>query len=93
MTGDESFERASRVHLNTLEQIAITLPAMWICATYFRADVAAGFGLLMFVGRLIYRAAYLKDPAKRVTGAIIGLIANAGLILSSFWGVIVPMLT
>ena len=34
-TGDETFERKLRVQMNTLEQLIITIPAMWICGIYF----------------------------------------------------------
>ena len=88
MTGDQSFERALRVQLNTLEQLIITLPAMWICATYFRADLAAVLGVIFFIGRLIYRSAYLKEPSTRLVGMLVGFLANAVLVLSAGWGVV-----
>ena len=92
MTGDETFERASRVQLNTLEQLIITIPAMWICANYFRADVAAILGVIFLLGRLIYRSAYMKDPTTRVSGMVTGFLANIALILSAGWGVISNLL-
>ena len=42
ITGPAEFERAFRVHQNTIEQLIVFLPALWIFATYWRADVAAG---------------------------------------------------
>ena len=92
MTGDETFERALRVQVNTLEQLIITIPAMWICANYFRADVAAIVGVIFFIGRLIYRSAYMKDPTTRVSGMVTGFLANVVLILSAGWGVISNLL-
>ena len=87
VTGDQAYERACRVHLNTLEQLAVTLPGMWICGVYFRPDVAAGLGFVFLIGRFIYRAGYLAEPAKRATGMMIGFGANVFLILTSLWGV------
>lgn len=87
MTGSEAFERASRVHLNTLEQLAFTLPAMWLSATYFIPAVAAGLGLVFFIGRMVYRQAYVSDPSTRGTGMMIGFLANVGLLLTCIWGV------
>ena len=75
-SGDDNFERCLRVQMNTLEQLAVTLPAMWICAVYFRADVAAILGAAFLIGRFIYSAAYLNDPSKRGLGMMIGFIAN-----------------
>jgi glutathione S-transferase len=92
MIGDQTFERAVRVQLNTLEQLVITLPAMWICASYFRADVAALLGATFFVGRLFYRNAYMKDPSTRLVGMLIGFLANIVLVLSSAYGVISNLL-
>ena len=54
MSGDENFERALRVQLNTLEQMVITLPAMWVSGMYFNPTVAAVLGLAFFLGRLLY---------------------------------------
>ena len=90
-TGDENYERAHRVQINTLEQIVITLPAMWLCAHYFRADIAAALGLIFVIGRFIYASAYLSDPGKRGPGMIIGVLANVGLILCAAFAVITKM--
>ena len=48
-TGDVMYERKSRVQINTLEQLMVTLPAMWVCAHYFRPDVAAILGAIFFL--------------------------------------------
>jgi len=86
MTGDPVFERASRVHLNTLEQLAIALPAMWICGAFFRPDVAAALGLVFLAGRFVYRAGYMADPRKRGTGMMIGFLACIAMIAGGLWG-------
>jgi small-conductance mechanosensitive channel len=91
VTGDESFERAYRVQLNSLEQLIITLPAMWLSAMYFSDLVAASLGLVFFSGRIIYRAGYVADPAKRGPGMIIGFLANIGLIITASWGILTTL--
>ena len=80
-TGDEKFERLLRVQMNTLEQLAVTLPAMWICAVYFRIDVAAILGLVFLIARIIYSAAYIKNPPSRALGMVMGFLANMALLL------------
>jgi uncharacterized membrane protein YecN with MAPEG domain len=90
-SGDEMYERALRVQMNTVEQLVITLPAMWICAMYYRPLVAAALGLVFFLGRLLYRTAYMRDPAKRGPGMIVGFLANVGLMLTALWGVVIQM--
>lgn len=91
-TGDPAFERAYRVHINTLEQLAITLPAMWISAYYFSPTWAAGLGLMFFLGRVVYRNGYVAAPEKRSLGMGIGFLANIGLLGTALWGVVGKLL-
>lgn len=88
VTGDENFERAYRVQMNTLEQLVVALPALWVSGIYFDSLVAALLGLAFFLGRVIYRAAYVKAPEKRGIGFGIGFFAVLGLIGTALWGVI-----
>lgn len=67
-TGHEGFERAFRVHVNTLEQLVAFLPALLIAASYWPNAIIAAIGSVYLVGRLVYRQAYLVDPAKRQLG-------------------------
>lgn len=87
VTGDENFERAYRVQMNTLEQLVLTLPALWLSGQYFNPLVAALLGLAFFLGRVLYRAGYVKDPKKRGPGFGIGFVATLGLLLTALWGV------
>lgn len=87
MTGDELFERRLRVQLNTLEQLIVTLPALWVCAHFFRPDVAAILGTVFIVGRFIFSATYVKNPPSRTLGFVLGFLANVGLILCSLWAI------
>ena len=90
-TGDEMYERKARVQLNTLEQLIITLPAMWICAQYFRADLAAIMGLAFLVGRFLYSYLYIKNPTSRAPGFIIGFFANVILLSTGLYGVVLTL--
>jgi uncharacterized membrane protein YecN with MAPEG domain len=91
-TGDENFERVFRVHINTLEQLIITLPAMWICAFYLRTDIAAILGAFFLAGRFIYSAAYTGDPSKRGIGMMIGFIANILLLLCCLYAGVIRLI-
>ena len=93
VTGDENFERAYRVQMNTIEQLVIALPAMWVSAMYFMPMVAAALGLAFFLGRLLYRIAYMSDPKKRAPGMLIGFVANIALVLTAIWGAISSMMS
>ena len=92
VSGDENFERCNRVHINSLEQLVVTLPAMWICAYFFRPDVAAALGGVFLIGRFLYSAAYRKDPSSRGTGFVIGFLANVALILCGFYAVVMRLI-
>ena len=50
-SGPEEFERMNRVHLNTLEQIIVFLPALWLYAHYVNPLWGAGLGIVYLVGR------------------------------------------
>ena len=91
VSGDENFERALRVQMNTLEQLAIVLPALWVSGMYNSPLVAASLGLVFFLGRLVYRFSYMKDPATRTAGMMIGMLGLAGLLLTALWGVVIQM--
>jgi glutathione S-transferase len=88
VTGNENFERAYRVQMNTLEQMALFLPALWLYAAYVSDRGAALGGLIWVIGRVLYAIAYTRDPASRGPGAMITLLASAGLWLGAAYGVV-----
>ena len=88
-TGHEQFERMNRVHLNTLEQLVVFIPALWMHAYYANPLYGALIGLVYIVGRFIYRAAYLKDPASRELGFSLTFIPSAVLLI---WALVAAVL-
>ena len=86
--GPDEFMRRYRVHQNTMEQLVVVLPAMWIFANYVHALAAAGLGMVFFVGRLMYSSAYVEDPPKRGPGFLVGFAAMAILVLGALGGAI-----
>lgn len=87
-TGHEMFERTFRVQMNTLENVVIFLPALWLCAVYFGPLTATAFGALWLVGRVWYVAAYLRAPKTRGGGFVLAYTAWAGLMIAASWGVL-----
>ena len=83
MTGDPLLERAIRVQSNTLEWLPIFLVSLWLFAIYWNEPVAAGLGVVWIIGRLLYSAGYMADPAKRSTGFLIQFLAGAALLLGA----------
>src|SRR5271163_2435387 len=68
VTGNETFERHFRVQQNTLEQLIAFIPGLYLFSHYFNPLWAAGLGVLYLIGRQVYAANYVKDPAKRGPG-------------------------
>ena len=88
VTGHEMFERAYRVQMNTLENAALLLPALWLYAGFIGDRGAAVMGAAWLVARIWYALAYQKDPAKRGPGFGIAYFAFAGLWAGAAWGVV-----
>jgi glutathione S-transferase len=90
MTGHPEMERAVRVHMNTLEQLVVFLPLLWIATTYFRALgwLPALVGLVWIVGRIIYMNAYMADPDKRSAGFGVTALSTLILLVLSLWGIV-----
>jgi uncharacterized membrane protein YecN with MAPEG domain len=91
-TGHEQFERMNRVHLNTLEQLVVFIPALWMHALYANPFWGAIIGLIFIVGRFIYRAEYLKDPASRSLGFAMTFIPSAVLLVWTLVAAILNMI-
>lgn len=86
--GNEKFERVFRVQQNTLEQLIIFFPALWIFGYYVSPTIGAALGLVFLAGRILYARGYVRDPDKRAPGFIIGSLATLALIVGGLVGVI-----
>ena len=91
-TGQPDFERIFRVQMNTLEALALFLPALWIAARYGDPIYAGWIGLLWVAARIWYAIAYAYDARKRGPGFGIGTMATVALWLLGAKGVWVAML-
>ena len=91
-SGHELFDRYYRVHINTLEQLAVFLPAVVAFAIVISDLWAALLGLLFVVGRALYAVQYVKDPASRGPGMLLGFVANIVLVLGALGGAVVGLL-
>ena len=86
MAGHEMFERAQRVHLNTLELLVIFFPALLAATRYWRPEWVALTGAVYLVGRLVYQRAYMKDPETREIGFGLSIAPIVILLLVSLIG-------
>lgn len=85
MSGNDVFERHFRVHMNTLEQLVLFVPALWIFAHSVNPLWAAGLGAVYLIGRFVYAAAYVKDPKSRGIGFGLTFLPIAVMLV---WGLV-----
>ena len=87
-TGHPEFEAANRIHQNTIEQLVLFLPVLWL-ALYVLGDAITGLiGAVWIVGRVVYANAYARDPATRGPGMGITMLPTVVLLLASLWGIL-----
>jgi glutathione S-transferase len=88
ITGHPEFERYFRVQMNTLELIPALLVGLYMAAKYWSPAWAAGLGAVYLVGRFVYLAAYVKDPAKRSAGFGLSFLPIAVLVVGALVGAV-----
>jgi glutathione S-transferase len=88
MVGDAYFERVVRVQQNTLEQLILFLPAMWLFATGVNPIGAAILGIIWIAGRVLYAWGYYQAAEKRGPGFGISFFATIFLLFGSLVGII-----
>jgi len=81
--GPPEFMRAMRVQMNTLEQLIVFLPALWMFAALWGDRPAALIGIFWPLARLHYARAYLAAPESRGPGFIVALLASMILLLGA----------
>jgi len=91
MTGDPGLERAVRVHMNTLEQLALFFPALAVCAAFSGDLLTAAIALLWVIGRVWYAIGYQQAAAKREMGFVVTFIALAGALIVGAYGVLMAL--
>ena len=92
ITGHPVFERWLRVQGNSVEQMVVFFPGLWLFARYVNPEAAAGIGLVFLVGRALFARGYVADPAKRGPGFVLSYLANAILVLGGLVGAILAVL-
>ena len=80
-SGNPGFERVFRVQMNTLEQIVMFLPALWLAAVVFSDRWAALLGLVWAVGRLVYARGYYAAAEGRHHGFLMTVVPTFILLI------------
>ncbi len=88
-SGDETYDRRNRIHLNTIELLVMAIPSMWIFATYVHALSAAGLGFVYVIGRVIYSRSYMADPSTRAIGFMTSLLPILVMMIGGMIAVII----
>jgi glutathione S-transferase len=88
MSGNADFERVLRVQQNTLEQLALFLPALWIFGNFIAPIPAAIIGSIWILGRILYAWGYYQAAEKRGPGFGISSLATIVLLLGSLYGIV-----
>ena len=91
--GHPVFERYYRVQYNTMEQIVVFLPALFLSAAYgFGADwMSAALGVVYLAGRQIYFLSYVRDPKSRGLGFVLTVLPGAIFLVNAAAGAIAAL--
>jgi len=87
--GHPEFERAFRAHANTVENLILYIPLLWMAAFFYGGQLPFWVGLVWIVGRVLYIAGYsTNDASKRAPGAYLGYASLAGLAVLAVLGLL-----
>jgi glutathione S-transferase len=87
-SGHEMFERHFRVHYNTLEQLIVFIPSVWLFGVFVSERWGAILGGVFILARALYAVGYVKDPRKREVGSILSSVATIPLLFGALYGAI-----
>lgn len=86
--GPDDFLRVMRVQNNTLEQVVLFLPSLWLCGIYFNPVAAALLGVVWLIARVFYVMGYSQSVEKRMVPFLIAIICALLLWLGALFGVL-----
>ena len=92
MTGNPDFERGLRVQQNTLEQMILFLPSLWLFSQFISPIWGAGIGAVWIIGRILFAWGYYQAAEKRAAGFRISTLATLALLGGSLTGIIMSLL-
>ncbi len=88
MTGHPAFERGHRTHNNTVENLILFVPLLWIATIFYGGQVPFWIGLLWVASRVLYAWGYAQNNTQlRGPGAGIGFLSLFALLILGAIGV------
>ena len=91
-TGNENFERIFRVQMNTLENLVLFLPALWLFNYYVSPLWTGVLGLVWLLGRVDYALSYARSAQARSRGYAISALAFFALLLGAAIGIVLRIM-
>jgi glutathione S-transferase len=79
VSGPEAFNRVFRVHMNTLENVPLFLPLLWLFAATWGDAWAGIFGGAWVAGRFLYAWGYYRAVSLRLCG--FGISSSTALLM------------
>lgn len=90
--GPPDFQRVFRVQQNTLEQLALFLPALWLFAAAWGDMTAAIIGVFWPIGRILYAVSYYQAAEKRGAGFGLTFLPSVILLLGGLAGAVMKVI-
>ena len=90
-TGDPAWERLNRAHQNSIEQLVLFIPLFFAYAFNTGLQTGLVLGVLYLIARILYAAGYVRDPARRRTGAFLTFAVQTWLAIGAVVGLVVKI--
>jgi len=87
-TGNDDFERVYRAHQNTLEQIVLFLPCLWLFSIFVSPTWGAILGGIWIIGRIAYAWGYYIEAGKRAAGNAIASLSTLVLLIGTLYNLV-----
>ena len=85
--GHPEFERAFRTHANTVENLVLFVPLLWVASLFYGGTIPFWLGIAWIVSRFIYAWGYAqKNTQMRGPGMGLGFVSLLGLLTLSVIG-------
>ena len=88
ITGHPSFERGHRTHMNTVENLILFVPLLWVASYFYGGQVPFWIGLVWVLSRVLYAWGYSQNNTQlRGPGAGLGFLSLFALLILGAIGI------